>query len=71
MEEHHEPGAPKALSPWDRLRGAVVDVCTVGSFVLDLVVLLRFVEADASQAAILMIVARLAVAAIRVDRSGN
>ncbi|GGL43936.1 hypothetical protein GCM10011588_68380 [Nocardia jinanensis] len=54
------PDSPKAPSRWVRWWAAVVDGCSVGSFVLELFGLWYAVNTDASQATILLIIARLA-----------
>jgi hypothetical protein len=61
----HDSSTPKSASLWARVRGAAIDVCTIGSFVLEIVKLLQlFAEVDPSRAAISMIVTRLVVAAM-------
>ncbi|MFI9538311.1 hypothetical protein ACIG56_34400 [Nocardia fusca] len=54
------PDSPKASSRWVGWWAAVVDGCSVGSFVLELFGLWYAVNTDASQATILLIIARLA-----------
>ncbi|GGL44285.1 hypothetical protein [Nocardia jinanensis] len=72
MNDEHDPGTPKVASVWTRMRGAAVDVCTIGSFALEIVRLLQILaEVDSSRAAISVIVARLVVNAVHAVLVGS
>ncbi|MCX0270038.1 hypothetical protein NLM24_04800 [Nocardia zapadnayensis] len=69
MEDDHDAGIPKTAPCWVRAWDRTVDVCTIGTFALEIYRLLQLLaEADTSRTTITLIVARLAVAAVHAVR---